>query len=40
MGEASSQHFADFMAARRALGREPIEDASIVRGLDYYKHRF
>ena len=36
MGEASSQHFADFMAAMRALGREPIEDASIVRGLDYY----
>ncbi len=36
MGEESSQHFADFMAAMRALGRNPVEDSSIVRGLDYY----
>ena len=36
MGEASSQHFADFMEGMRALGRQPVEDPSIVRGLDYY----
>lgn len=36
MGEESSQHFAEFMSAMRALGRQPVEDPSIVRGLDYY----
>jgi histidyl-tRNA synthetase len=36
MADESSQHFADFLDAMRALGRQPVEDPSIVRGLDYY----
>lgn len=36
MAEESTQHFADFLTAMQALGREPVADPSIVRGLDYY----
>jgi len=36
MGEESSQHHAEFLSALQALGRQPVEDPSIVRGLDYY----
>ncbi len=36
LGGASAAHFAGFLEAMRALGRQPVEDAGIVRGLDYY----
>lgn len=36
MAPESTQHHADFLAALGGIGREPIEDSSIVRGLDYY----
>jgi histidyl-tRNA synthetase len=36
MGEESRQHHQDFLQALQALGYSPIQDSSIVRGLDYY----
>jgi len=36
MGPAGKQHHEDFCKALRAIGFEPVEDRSIVRGLDYY----
>lgn len=36
LGEDAAQHHAQFLAALQALGRTPVEDPSIVRGLDYY----
>lgn len=36
MGEDAKQHHAEFGHALRAIGFEPVEDRSIVRGLDYY----
>lgn len=32
----SAGHHAAFLSAMRALGRQPVEDPKIVRGLDYY----
>ena len=36
LGEDSVQHHQDFLEAMGALGRQPVDDPSIVRGLDYY----
>jgi histidyl-tRNA synthetase len=36
LSEENAAHFADVQAALTALGREPIVDPGIVRGLDYY----
>lgn len=36
MGDAAKQHHEDFCNALRAIGFNPVEDRSIVRGLDYY----
>jgi len=36
MGPSASEHHAQFADALRAIGFEPVEDRSIVRGLDYY----
>ena len=36
LGEEARAHDAGFLDALRALGREPMVDESIVRGLDYY----
>lgn len=36
MGEAARTHHEAFGDALRAIGFEPVEDRSIVRGLDYY----
>ena len=36
LGPEASAHHEGFLAALRALGREPVIDPSIVRGLDYY----
>lgn len=36
LGSDSAAHHRAFLSALRALGREPIEDPGIVRGLDYY----
>jgi histidyl-tRNA synthetase len=36
LAEESAAHHAGFLAGLRALGREPVEDPTIVRGLDYY----
>jgi histidyl-tRNA synthetase len=36
MGKEGSAHHATFLAGLEALGREPVADPSLVRGLDYY----
>ena len=36
LGEANAAHFEAVQEALVALGREPVVDAGIVRGLDYY----
>lgn len=36
LGEAAREHDLGFWAAMRAMGREPVADPSVVRGLDYY----
>ena len=36
MQEPAREHHAGFLQALRALGRSPVEDPGIVRGLDYY----
>lgn len=36
LGGPAAEHHAGFLAGLRALGREPVEDPGIVRGLDYY----
>lgn len=36
LGEEARTHHQDFLAAMGALGRAPVEDPNIVRGLDYY----
>ncbi|MFK5955467.1 MAG: histidine--tRNA ligase [Planctomycetota bacterium] len=36
MGAEAKQHHEDFGNSLRAIGFEPVEDRSIVRGLDYY----
>lgn len=36
LGKEGSAHHETFLAGLRALGREPVADPSLVRGLDYY----
>lgn len=36
LGAEAQQHHQDFLAALGALGRNPVADPNIVRGLDYY----
>lgn len=36
LGEEAAAHHEAFLAALRAIGREPVFDPGIVRGLDYY----
>ncbi|MCH2101131.1 MAG: histidine--tRNA ligase [Planctomycetes bacterium] len=36
LGEEAADHHEAFLAALRVIGREPVVDSSIVRGLDYY----
>ncbi|MDF1798602.1 MAG: histidine--tRNA ligase [Planctomycetota bacterium] len=36
LSEENAAHFADVQVALKSLGREPIVDPGIVRGLDYY----
>ncbi len=36
LGAEARAHFEGFLAALAAMGREPVHDPGIVRGLDYY----
>lgn len=36
LGDEAASHHEDFLSAMSALGRTPVADPNIVRGLDYY----